>query len=401
MKNISFVIALSLPILAMADEPAFDDKALIVIITESGGSIGATKLYLNSKLVTRLKNNEAIVLQVPTGTHQIKFDGNGETLIPIKLDQYSVSVIKVEGKFFGDNILAGGYTAYQHDGEYNISKLPRRELDATKGELNYLTEEGATYIGQMSSDRPNGIGVLTYPNGVLIEGHVKNGLSEGQVFVKYPNGNSYTGQTRESKLHGDGIYTLADGTFISGIFKNNSPYKGEMKLSDGSLYRGNFENWKPNGSGDLYTKDGLRLSGTFKEKDFIKGDIYNQSGNIVAHFKNGKISNASSSSAAEAIGYAIKILAGAAQIYAASQRQAIINQNMLKPSMPMDKSISGYKSIMGTTYQYDMADPIDRIEYGIDVDAQLRDRMGNLNPIHGINQGIERSIGEHGAGVYE
>ncbi len=50
-----------------------------------------------------------------------------------------------------------------------------------------------------------------------------------------------------------------------------------------------------------------------------------------------------------------------------------------------------YKSITGTKYKYDLSNPGDRIRYGVDPAAQIRD---SVNP----NVKIDRGLGQYGGG---
>jgi hypothetical protein len=55
---------------------------------------------------------------------------------------------------------------------------------------------------------------------------------------------------------------------------------------------------------------------------------------------------------------------------------------------------SGYTSSTGSTYEYDLSNPSDRVRYGADPAAKLRDRI-DVNP----QRRIERNTGQHGGGV--
>jgi hypothetical protein len=57
-------------------------------------------------------------------------------------------------------------------------------------------------------------------------------------------------------------------------------------------------------------------------------------------------------------------------------------------------STNGYRSSFGSTYEYDLSNPLDRVQYGADPKAKLRDRL-DVNP----QRRIERNIGQHGGGV--
>ena len=65
-------------------------------------------------------------------------------------------------------------------------------------------------------------------------------------------------------------------------------------------------------------------------------------------------------------------------------------------SIYSNSSSRGYESSTGNRYQYDLSDPGDRVEYGVDVDAQMRDDM-SINP----TRELDRGLGEYGGGVYD
>lgn len=53
-----------------------------------------------------------------------------------------------------------------------------------------------------------------------------------------------------------------------------------------------------------------------------------------------------------------------------------------------------YEGSSGTKYQYDLSDPCDRLDYKLDLDAQMRDR---INPDPRIL--LDRNLGEYGGGA--
>lgn len=53
-----------------------------------------------------------------------------------------------------------------------------------------------------------------------------------------------------------------------------------------------------------------------------------------------------------------------------------------------------YEGISGQRYQYDLSDPGDQIEYGLDLDAQMRDQ---INPSPTID--LDRGINNYGGGA--
>lgn len=55
-----------------------------------------------------------------------------------------------------------------------------------------------------------------------------------------------------------------------------------------------------------------------------------------------------------------------------------------------------YQSSSGTKYQYDMSNPSDRLNYSIDLDAQMRDKQSI-----DINRNLDTGIGQYGGGIYQ
>ena len=74
--------------------------------------------------------------------------------------------------------------------------------------------------------------------------------------------------------------------------------------------------------------------------------------------------------------------------------QAIDRSPRPKTTSGYKPSTSGYKSSFGSTYEYDLSNPSDRVRYRADPKAKLRDRL-DVNP----QRRIERNIGQHGGGV--
>jgi len=59
-----------------------------------------------------------------------------------------------------------------------------------------------------------------------------------------------------------------------------------------------------------------------------------------------------------------------------------------------DSDSKNYEGSSGTSYQYNLNDPGDKIEYSVDLDAQRRDQM-NVNP----GRALDRGMGQYGGGI--
>ena len=53
-----------------------------------------------------------------------------------------------------------------------------------------------------------------------------------------------------------------------------------------------------------------------------------------------------------------------------------------------------YEGMSGKKYQYDLSDPSDRLEYQMDLDAQMRDKL-NVDP----SIDLDRDLGQRGGGA--
>ena len=62
------------------------------------------------------------------------------------------------------------------------------------------------YKGQVENGKPNGLGVMTYPDGSKYVGEFKDGKEHGQGTVTYHNGNKYVGEWKDWKYNGSGTY---------------------------------------------------------------------------------------------------------------------------------------------------------------------------------------------------
>ena len=82
-----------------------------------------------------------------------------------------------------------------------------------KGETLYLWETSSgevwkgfgdkdthtVYKGEVENGKPNGLGILTVPDGRKYEGEFENGIKHGQGTYTLTNGSKYVGEWRENK----------------------------------------------------------------------------------------------------------------------------------------------------------------------------------------------------------
>ena len=171
-------------------------------------------------------------------------------------------------------------------------------------------KNGNVYEGEMRNDERNGDGTMTYNNGDIYEGNWDYNKMHGKGKMTYKTtGDVYDGDWLNDKKNGmlkktsnnietygyyieDKIVTkndyetqsrpgrrIYDNGIYDGTFMNNEPHgKGEMKYTNGNRYDGNFENNKPNGYGIMYYENG-DITGYWKDGTIIKREYKMQSNN--------------------------------------------------------------------------------------------------------------------------
>lgn len=159
-----------------------------------------------------------------------------------------------------------------------------------------------SFEGSLNANN-EGKGSLYYNDGVIYEGHVKNGLRHGYgVLKEYKitykgtwvndklsgkveaelDGDRYIGVFDENnRLNGNGVFIGKNGSKYEGEFKN-SVFEGQgIYTSNGNKYVGQFSKHRFNGKGVLYLNDGSKYVGNFVfNKIEGKGTMYYKDGTI-------------------------------------------------------------------------------------------------------------------------
>ena len=125
--------------------------------------------------------------------------------------------------------------------------------DNHKGETLYLWETSSSkkwmgfgdkethpqYIGQVENGVPNGLGILTFPDGGKYVGEWKKGKYDGQGTSTKPNGGKYEGMFRNGIKNGQGLYTTFYGYKYEGEWKNGIFWNGTHRDKNGKII-GNY-----------------------------------------------------------------------------------------------------------------------------------------------------------------
>ncbi|MBN2657002.1 MAG: hypothetical protein JXR86_08070 [Spirochaetales bacterium] len=85
-------------------------------------------------------------------------------------------------------------------------------------------------------------GALTFKDGSLYRGEIRDGKMEGKGFIQWPDGSSYKGEFRNNRMNGRGILTWPNGDIYSGMFKEGKMEGvGRLRWAGGKRFYGLFE----------------------------------------------------------------------------------------------------------------------------------------------------------------
>ena len=91
------------------------------------------------------------------------------------------------------------------------------------------------YKGNVVNGVPNGVGILTSPNGSKYIGKFKDGKPNGQGTQTYPDGRKYVGGWKDGEKHGQGTVTRTDGMKFVGEWSDNKILRGTEYDKEGNI----------------------------------------------------------------------------------------------------------------------------------------------------------------------
>lgn len=161
----------------------------------------------------------------------------------------------VNDSYEGRGILqdAGGdrYEGYFHEGSFH-----------GKGTF---TSHSESYTGQFQNGEYHGEGILKKANGLQIEGSFHDGEFGDTGKITFPNGDVYVGCIKDYKCEGQGVLTYATGHIYEGTFSAGYPNsKGTLTYQNHNRYTGEFLEGKPHGEGILVFSNGKQYEGQFE-----------------------------------------------------------------------------------------------------------------------------------------
>ena len=136
--------------------------------------------------------------------------------------------------------------------------------------------------GCQEGDCLDGYGKFQYANGNRYVGEFSTGKPHGKGILFCANGNKYLGQWDMSWRQGEGKFVFQEGhEYTGGFYRNNFQGQGTMAYANGDRYEGNWQANLPNGRGSYFFKKGGHYEGGFLEGRFHgSGTMYYKDGAV-------------------------------------------------------------------------------------------------------------------------
>lgn len=106
-------------------------------------------------------------------------------------------------------------------------KTPSLQMNASNEKA--WGKRGDMYACDFVNEKPNGLGKITYKDGKVFFGYIKNGRRNDVGIVFFPNGHVYAGQLADRMRSGYGTNFSPSGKILQGLFAND-------KISNKALY---------------------------------------------------------------------------------------------------------------------------------------------------------------------
>lgn len=237
------------------DTPA-PSKAAAAVLNTSSTSAQAASAPVSAALVATAAASPAIKAVVPTR--------EPEPPAP-QPSSFAVGDMRFEGLFVRD------LDAPTYSGS---GKLTWSNGDVFEGTLkngkrhgkgSFVWSNGQRYKGDWVEDVPSGQAVVDFANGNHYEGLVENSIPKGAGMMHFASGDTYRGTFAAGEPHGKGVYIWKNGQKYDGDWKNGKPNGlGRLQYADGDVYEGTVSDGSPSQSGTFTWVNGDRYVGQWK-----------------------------------------------------------------------------------------------------------------------------------------
>ncbi|MBC7918168.1 MAG: hypothetical protein H7Y28_10210 [Rhodoferax sp.] len=166
-------------------------------------------------------------------------------------------VADVEGHTFSGNGRISWANGDVYDGDLKNGQR--------HGKGQFTWANGNRYNGDWVNDTPRGTGTLQFANGNLYEGEVVDGTPQGKGRMAYASGDSYVGQFHAGVPQGQGLYVWKNGQQFEGDWANGTSHgQGRLKFASGDVFEGAVRNGVPQGLGTFTWTNGDKYVGQWQ-----------------------------------------------------------------------------------------------------------------------------------------
>lgn len=147
------------------------------------------------------------------------------------------------------------------------------DVDIKLGKIVY--DDGRLYIGRCNfAYVPDGVGTMTYPNGMKYSGIWNSGNFDDFGRITFPDGAIYIGPFDGGVRDSFGMFSFGDiypslmafpnGDIFKGSWLNDKITRGSMAFANGDTYEGVWKNGQPAGFGRLDSSSGQTFEGSWE-----------------------------------------------------------------------------------------------------------------------------------------
>ena len=176
---------------------------------------------------------------------------NNEQFNQININETSINISKISN-------------LCQNQNQSNIKNTTQKYNNKSSKIQKITYPDGSIYEGEIKNGLRHGYGILTNENGDLYQGNWANDKREGKCF-EIKNGDTFEGFYINDIRNGKCIINYKNGDKFEGILVNGMKegYGIQTDFEKQSEYKGDFKNNLFEGNGEIITKNGYYFKGQF------------------------------------------------------------------------------------------------------------------------------------------
>jgi len=141
------------------------------------------------------------------------------------------------------------------------------------GTSTMMPHENISYEGELKDRKPEGQGILIWPDGSVYKGFFKDGERSGYGVLIRPDGSRYEGEWKDDEKNGHGEEFLPNGVKYEGEFLNNLRHgAGVVTYIKGREFSGMWLLGEKHGVGTLFISEGVSRQQVWENGTLISSE---------------------------------------------------------------------------------------------------------------------------------